>query len=336
MVRQIFLRQGLEAPRCKLSSDDGPMGLNVFLQRGHLYISESVLSILTPDEFEAVISHEASHQLQGHLRSRAIFYFLSFFVFFGLVPVMILSLHFEHFRTSLTVALCVLNFITFFTVNFALFRNQEYEADGLAVQKFGASRADLISALRKLSAVARTRAGIEHESSVLSGSMMESVVTWFRTHPPLPSRFQYLSLVGFSPRSIRFSPVIRKFYAAVLVLGFLALGKVFLFSRSLAMLNRLKQNDIAAVEQALQHGLSPNELVPFQGRTTLLGAAILMGRDEIVRVLVANGASLTAANWVFVGQELVEKTNEVLLREPLPSTLQKRGLASESMAQPKH
>lgn len=168
-----------------------------------MFIGRNLRTMLTMEEFDAVIAHELSHVANRHIHKRVIELFKNFvtaLVGFGLL--MVLTLGFFHlffgedmglYEKPVAIA-CVLTCMGWLFFNYSLFfdtiRSHEYEADAYAVMKLGASFGALKSALEKLS---QTEEMPEYLKSKTKQAKQKSKFSKiFSTHPELSERISSL------------------------------------------------------------------------------------------------------------------------------------------------
>jgi Zn-dependent protease with chaperone function len=172
-----------------------------------MFVGKKLRTMLTLEEFDAVICHELAHVANRHIHKRLIDLMKNFIsVILGVAFIMILVIGFSllfwgedaslhtHATTMVTLLGCLSWFIFNYSLLFETIRSHEFEADGFAVMKLGANLNALISSLRKLSApdempeylLAKTKK--PEEKSWLS----RKISGLFSTHPDLETRESFL------------------------------------------------------------------------------------------------------------------------------------------------
>lgn len=171
-----------------------------------MFIGKSLRTMLTIEEFDAVIAHELAHVANRHIHKRVIELlknFISALVGFGLL--MLLTLTFFHLYFGEDMGLyqkpvaivCVLTCMCWLFVNYSFFfdiiRSHEYEADAFAVMKMGASFEAFKSALEKLTQPDEMP---EYLKSRTKKPVKNPFTSWFTkiftTHPELSERISSL------------------------------------------------------------------------------------------------------------------------------------------------
>ena len=168
-----------------------------------MFIGRNLRTMLTMEEFDAVIAHELSHVANRHIHKRVIELFKNFIsalVGFGLL--MMITLGFFHlyfgedmglYEKQVAIA-CVLTCLSWLFFNYSLFfdtiRSHEYEADAYAVIKLGASFSALQSALEKLGQTEEMPEYLKAKTKVPKSKSRLSKI--FSTHPELSDRISSL------------------------------------------------------------------------------------------------------------------------------------------------
>ncbi len=172
-----------------------------------MFVGRKLRTMLTLEEFDAVICHELAHVANRHIHKRLIDLMKNFIsVILGVALIMILiigftllywgedaSLH-THTTTMVTLIGCLSWFIFNYSLLFETIRSHEFEADGYAVMKLGATVDALISSLRKLSSpdempeylLAKTKKPEE------KNWLAKKISGLFSTHPDLETRESFL------------------------------------------------------------------------------------------------------------------------------------------------
>lgn len=168
-----------------------------------MFIGRNLRTMLTMEEFDAVIAHELSHVANRHVHKRVIELFKNFIsalVGFGLLMIITLGFFHLYFGEDMglydkpVAVVCVLTCMSWLFFNYSLFfdtiRSHEYEADAYAVIELGASVSALKSALEKLSQTE------EMPEYLKSKTKQQKKRSWFgkifSTHPELAERINSL------------------------------------------------------------------------------------------------------------------------------------------------
>ncbi len=172
-----------------------------------MFIGRNLRTMLTLEEFDAVIAHELAHVANRHIHKRVIELIKNLITsIIGMGILMLLTLGLFHLYYGEDMGLhkhmvaiwCTLICIGWLFFNYSLFfdviRSHEYEADAYAVIEIGASLSGLKSALDKLShpeeipdyLKAKTKK-VKRQNVIFSW-----LVKYFKTHPSLEERFDSL------------------------------------------------------------------------------------------------------------------------------------------------
>ena len=168
-----------------------------------MFIGRNLRTMLTLEEFDAVIAHELAHVANRHIHKRVIELiknFVSAFIGFGLLMLLIVTSFHLYFGEDMglyekQVALvCLIVCTSWLFFNYSIFfdtiRSHEYEADAYAVIELGASFSALKSALEKLTI------SEEMPEYLKSRTKKPRKNNWFfkifSTHPELEERFASL------------------------------------------------------------------------------------------------------------------------------------------------
>jgi Zn-dependent protease with chaperone function len=168
-----------------------------------MFIGRNLRTMLTMEEFDAVIAHELAHVANRHIHKRVIELlknFISAFMGIGLLMLIVLGFFHLYFGEDMglyekpVTVVCTLACIGWLFFNYSLFfdtiRSHEYEADAYAVLEMGASFPALKSALEKLS---RTDEMPEYlKSKTRSQKKKNRFTRLFSTHPDLVDRINSL------------------------------------------------------------------------------------------------------------------------------------------------
>ena len=172
-----------------------------------MFIGRSLRTMLTVEEFDAVIAHELAHVANRHIHKRVIELlknFVSALVGFGALMLLCLGLFHLYFgedialHKALVTTITGLTCLSWFFFNYSLFfdtiRSHEYEADAYAVLNLGASFSALKSALEKLT---RSEEMPEYlRTKTRSPQKTNPYTSWitrmFSTHPELNERIESL------------------------------------------------------------------------------------------------------------------------------------------------
>ncbi len=167
-----------------------------------LFLSENIFTLLTENELNAVIAHEAAHIKQKHLSKNMIFAIVtgSLGILAAAILLSLLSISFHEYSQfpKLAPLIAVVCMCFNFSLLFRLKRKHEHEADLWAVTYFGCAKEDVISAIKKLTI---------HNGQALYRSEGGS---WFgNTHPTFHEREQAIlhtempkSTNGFIPKKL--------------------------------------------------------------------------------------------------------------------------------------
>ncbi len=128
-----------------------------------MFIGRNLRTMLTIEEFDAVIAHELSHVANRHIHKRVIELlknFISAFLGFGFLMLTLLTFFHLYFGDDISLyqkpvtIICAVTCMGWLFFNYSLFfdtiRSHEFESDAYAVLKLGASFEALKSALEKL------------------------------------------------------------------------------------------------------------------------------------------------------------------------------------------
>ncbi len=168
-----------------------------------MFIGRNLRTMLTLEEFDAVIAHELAHVANRHIHKRVIELiknFVSAFIGFGLLMLLIVTSFHLYFGEDMglyekQVALvCLIVCTSWLFFNYSIFfdtiRSHEYEADAYAVIELGANFSALKSALEKLTI------SEEMPEYLKSRTKKPRKNNWFfkifSTHPELEERFASL------------------------------------------------------------------------------------------------------------------------------------------------
>jgi Zn-dependent protease with chaperone function len=172
-----------------------------------IFIGKNLRTMLTLEEFDAVIAHEFAHIANRHIHKRVIELlknFVSAFVGVGILMLATISFFHLYFgedmglHESLVAFVCVIISMAWLFFNYSLFfdtlRSHEYEADAYAVMEMGASFSSLKSALEKLG---RSDEMPDYIKSKTKASQRKGPTTkWFTklfsTHPDIQERMSSL------------------------------------------------------------------------------------------------------------------------------------------------
>jgi Zn-dependent protease with chaperone function len=172
-----------------------------------MFIGRNLRTMLTMEEFDAVIAHELSHIANRHIHKRVIELLKNFITaIVGMGLLMFISLGFFHLyfgedvglHEHLVATICALVCMGWMFFNYSLFfdviRSHEYEADAYAVINMGAKLSALSSALEKLG---KTDEVPEYLKAKAKTHRKKNPYTFwltrhFSTHPELKDRIQSL------------------------------------------------------------------------------------------------------------------------------------------------
>ncbi len=168
-----------------------------------MFIGRNLRTMLTFEEFDAVIAHELAHVANRHIHKRVIELlknFISALVGFGFLLLLTLGFFYLYFGEDMSLyqkpvaIMCVVTCMSWLFFNYSLFfdtiRSHEYEADAYAVMKLGASLGALKSALQKLS---QTDEMPEYLKAKKPAPKKKNFISrLFSTHPELEERMTSL------------------------------------------------------------------------------------------------------------------------------------------------
>jgi Zn-dependent protease with chaperone function len=171
-----------------------------------MFIGKRLRTMLTLEEFDAVIAHELGHVANRHVHKRVIDLiknFISVVLGIGFIMFLILGLSFLYWgedaifhtkATGIITAIFCLGWLIFnYVLLFDGIRSQEFEADAFAVMELGVDYETWRSTLEKLSAP-------EDLPDYLIGKVSQGKKSgtkkwfskYFSTHPDLHTRFSFL------------------------------------------------------------------------------------------------------------------------------------------------
>lgn len=165
-----------------------------------MFIGKQLRTMLTMEEFDAVIAHELSHVANRHIHKRVIELlknFISALMGFGFLMMLTFSFFHLYFGEDMglyekpVAVACVVTCMGWLFFNYSFFfdiiRSHEYEADAYAVMQLGANFEAFKSALEKLS-----QPDDEMPEYLKSKAKKPKPKTWFSklfsTHPELSDR----------------------------------------------------------------------------------------------------------------------------------------------------
>jgi Zn-dependent protease with chaperone function len=164
-----------------------------------MFIGRNLRTMLTMEEFDAVIAHELAHLANRHIHKRVIELFKNFIsALMGAGLLMLFTLSFFHLYFGEDMGLyekpvaivCVMMCMSWLFFNYSLFfdtiRSHEYEADAYAVINLGASFSALKSALVKLTQTEEMPEYLKSKTKQQKKRSRFSRI--FSTHPELSER----------------------------------------------------------------------------------------------------------------------------------------------------
>jgi Zn-dependent protease with chaperone function len=172
-----------------------------------MFIGRNLRTMLTMEEFDAVIAHELAHVANRHIHKRVIELlknFISGFLGFGILMFLVLSFFHLYFGEDISLyqkpvtIVCALTCFGWLFFNYSLFfdtiRSHEFESDAFAVMKLGASFTALRTALEKLTQTDEMPEYLRNRTR--QPEKRNPVLNWFRrmfsTHPEIPERMASL------------------------------------------------------------------------------------------------------------------------------------------------
>jgi Zn-dependent protease with chaperone function len=172
-----------------------------------MFVGKSLRSVLSKEEFDAVIAHELAHVANRHVHKRIIDLLKNLLsILMGLGVIMLISMGLSvlywgedvTLHSSASASFMIAGLVGWVMFNYALLfdtiRSHEYEADAYAVLNLGASSTALMSALEKLTSSQEMPQYLQMRTKKTSQKNFFTV--WlgktFSTHPSLPERRQSL------------------------------------------------------------------------------------------------------------------------------------------------
>jgi heat shock protein HtpX len=172
-----------------------------------MFIGKNLRTMLTIEEFDAVIAHELAHVANRHIQKRVIELFKNFVSgLVGLYALILLSmtcfqlyfgedvgLH-QDLLVSVTALTC-LGWIFFnYSIFFDIIRSHEFEADAYSVINMGANFTSLRSALEKLTRPEEMPEYLKKKMKVTTknSTWFSQIAKIFSTHPDLEERIKSL------------------------------------------------------------------------------------------------------------------------------------------------
>jgi len=168
-----------------------------------MFIGRNLRTMLTMEEFDAVIAHELAHLANRHIHKRVIELlknFISALMGAGLLMLFTLSFFHLYFGEDMglyekpVAIVCVMMCMSWLFFNYSLFfdtiRSHEYEADAYAVINLGASFSALKSALVKLTQTEEMPEYLKSKTKQQKKRSRFSKI--FTTHPELSERISSL------------------------------------------------------------------------------------------------------------------------------------------------
>jgi Zn-dependent protease with chaperone function len=184
-------------------------GLKLFrFSNQTLFVGKSLRTMLTLEEFDAVICHELSHVANRHIQKRVLDLlknFLSILIGTGFILLAVIGLSFLYWgedaivHTEGTVIVAVGFVLVWFVMNFAMLfdviRSHEFEADAYAVLKLGVDYHVMKSTLQKLSIPDELPEYLKQRAPrQKKGWLKTHMGRVFSTHPDLESRLNSLEI----------------------------------------------------------------------------------------------------------------------------------------------
>lgn len=169
-----------------------------------MFVGKRLRTMLSLEEFDAVVSHELAHAANGHIQRRLMVLIKNFIsIFTGSIVLMLTVMCFcflywgedinLHPQATLLLSFGVM--LGWFLINYALLfdtlRSQEYEADAYAVIEMGASLNAMKSALEKLTQPDEVPEYLKSKTRKKS-RLQVWLARYFSTHPTIQSRFDSL------------------------------------------------------------------------------------------------------------------------------------------------
>ncbi len=172
-----------------------------------MFIGKNLRTMLSIEEFDAVISHELAHVANRHIQKRVIELLKNFVsAFVGICALTLLSFSFFHLyfgedvglHTELVVTITAITCLGWILFNYSIFfdviRSHEYEADAYSVMNMGASFSSLRLALEKLTRTDEMPEYLKKKTnpSTKKSTWFSSFSKMFTTHPDLDQRMKSL------------------------------------------------------------------------------------------------------------------------------------------------
>jgi heat shock protein HtpX len=173
-----------------------------------MFVGKSLRTVLTPEEFDAVIAHELAHVANRHVHKRIIDLLknlVSILIGLGIIMIVSMGLSVLYWgedvtlHSSASASFMIAALAAWIVFNYALLfdtiRSHEYEADAYAVLNLGASSTALMSALEKLTSSQEMPEYLQNKApkKVKKGLVSAWISKVFATHPSLPERRESLA-----------------------------------------------------------------------------------------------------------------------------------------------
>lgn len=283
-----------------------------------MFIGKNLRTMLTLEEFDAVVAHELSHVANRHIHKRMIDllkYILVILLGSGLLMLTIFTLSTIYWGedaefhlmaiVNVSLGLCSLWFLFSYASLFDTIRSHEFEADAYAVINMGVSFEALKSALRKL---VQTNDLPEYLRSKRKNiEEIKGIRGWiyrvFSTHPDLDTRISSLQnkIQNNLPFNFYISPVqkLRKSLSilvnwrvsvplTVLLLGVISWNTWIYFEKQ-KLISFIYQAPYEEIIQNKELVKNINELPPFMGRSLMFH--IVQRKDEkLIDFFLVHGA----------------------------------------------
>lgn len=286
-----------------------------------MFVGKKLKSILTIEEFDAVIAHELAHVANRHIQKRVLFIIknmlsllLGVILILGagiIIPMIFFGVEASLYEDLMFDVMLVLNFGWFIINYISLFdsiKAQEYEADAFAVMVLGVDLEVYASALSKLSSrddlpdYLKTKS-LYKEAKIPRSGWRRYLANAFSTHPILEDRIQSIkdkiqnnnSFDFYNSNFFRFKNYVSSLMTIkVIVPASVAMG-VFLFVAINSTLNR--RDIIRFVDNA-----SPEEIIAkkelislintrFLGGPELMYSIVLRKDEKLIEYFLKNGAN---------------------------------------------
>jgi Zn-dependent protease with chaperone function len=288
----------------------------LFFSNQTMFVGKSLRTMLTLEEFDAVICHELAHVANRHIHKRVIDLlknFLSIVLGSGFLMFLAMAVAYLYWGEDVSLhsgklaLICMVMTIGWVLFNYALFfdamRAHEFEADAYAVIKLGVSFESMKSALEKLTQPEDLPDYLKKKRKDQSNGI-KWFLRYFSTHPDLSIRLKFLqkkiskglpfNYYVSSAQKIRklFSPVFHWRFAIPLSIFFsLAITwSIISIKRGQALVSWINQ---ASSQEILGNPLVREKinLTPIPGGPSLIYYIVKKGDPALLDYFLSNGAN---------------------------------------------